>query len=192
MRRLQAGAREAQEVAAIGDADVVRIGNRAMASKIARGWILPSAPVAGALLGRRPLAPARDGSGAGLGPGLVDCRLAVACGLDHRRKRELRRGEQFGLAAAIVDQFAGIVGEADEARMREHRGRAIADLIIELAADQEHDIGLGHRRGPHRRRTTRDDRPAPGLGFPGYRDKARRWRRAGARARPPPRARRGR
>ena len=34
--------------------------------------------------------------------------------------------------------------------MRKHSGRAVAHLIIELAADHQHGIGLRHRRRAHR------------------------------------------
>ena len=31
-----------------------------------------------------------------------------------------------------------------------HRRRAVADLVVELAADQQHDVRLGHGSGAHR------------------------------------------
>ena len=64
-------------------------------------------------------------------------------------KRQMRRGEQLRLAAAVVDQFAGAIGDPDEARIRKHGRRAVADLVVELAADQQDDVGLGHRGRAH-------------------------------------------
>jgi hypothetical protein len=75
---------------------------------------------------------------------------AVARGLDHGGEREFGRREQFHLAAAVVDQLAGIVGEADEARLRKHRRRSVAELIIEPAPDEQHDVGLAHGGAAHR------------------------------------------
>ena len=64
-------------------------------------------------------------------------------------EREGRGREDFGLAAAIVDELASRVGEADELGFGEHRRRAVAELVVELASDHEHRIRFGHRRGPH-------------------------------------------
>ena len=84
-----------------------------------------------------------------VGPGLVQARFTVARGLDHGGERQRRRGQQFRLAASVVDQLARRIGDADEAGVREHRRRSVAELVIELAADDQHDVGLGHRGGAH-------------------------------------------
>ena len=94
-----------------------------------------------------------------------------------------------GLAAAVVDQLARIVGDADEAGVREDGRRAVAQLVVELAADDEDEVGLGHRGGAHGADDRRDGRTGRARGSPGCRDRRHRWRRAGAPApAPAPRA----
>jgi hypothetical protein len=122
-----------------------------MASKIARGWDLA------VRAGRRAAATGGRGGDAlavaaahALEPGRVGVGRAVARGLHHRGEREIGRREQFHLAAAVVDQLAGIVGEADEARLRKHRRRSVAELIVEPAPDEQHDVGLAHGGAAHR------------------------------------------
>ena len=103
-----------------------------------------------------------------LGPGPVDRGLAVARGLDHGRQRQGRRGQQLRVAAAVVDQLARRVGDADEAGVGEHRRRAVAHLVVELAADHEHEVGLGHgggAHGAHDRRVIGRDQAAALLGI---------------------------
>ena len=80
-----------------------------------------------------------------VGPGLVDAAFTIAGGCDHGFQCKMRRGEQLRLTAAIVDQFAGAVGDPDEARIRKDGRRAVADLVVELAPDQQDDVGVGHR-----------------------------------------------
>ena len=57
--------------------------------------------------------------------------------------------KKFRLAAAVVDQFAGRVGETDELGVWENGRRAIAELAIKLASDHEHHISFSRRHGPH-------------------------------------------
>ena len=84
-----------------------------------------------------------------LGPGLVHRGRSVSRRGSDGVEREGRRGEDLRIAAAVVDEFAGGVGEADELGLREHGRRAVAELVVELAADHEDRVGLGHRRGAH-------------------------------------------
>jgi hypothetical protein len=53
------------------------------------------------------------------------------------------------LAAAVVAKFIGVVGDAQEARRLEHRRRAVGHLVVELAADHQHAVGLLHGAGAH-------------------------------------------
>ena len=85
-----------------------------------------------------------------LGPAPIEPGRPVAGGLDDRGERQARGRQELRLAAPVVDQLARGVRDADEARAREHRGRAIAQLVVELAPDQQHEVGLAHRRGAHR------------------------------------------
>ncbi len=84
-----------------------------------------------------------------VGPGGICGGLAVARRFHHRRQRQIRARQQFRRATSVVQQFARIVGDPDEPRIREHRRRAIAELVVQLAADHQHRIRLGHRCGPH-------------------------------------------
>ncbi len=59
-------------------------------------------------------------------------------------------GQDLGLAAAVVAQFVGMVGDAHEARRLEHRGRAVGHLVVELAAHHQHQVGLLHGARAHR------------------------------------------
>ena len=77
-----------------------------------------------------------------IGPGLVDVGFSVASHFHHRCERKVGRGQEFRLPTTIVYQLAGIVGDTNKACMREHRWRSIADLIIELTADEQNDIGF--------------------------------------------------
>ncbi len=63
-----------------------------------------------------------------------------------RLERERRGREDLRFPAPVVDKFAGGVGDADEAGVREHRRRPVAHLVVELAADHDHEIGVAHRR----------------------------------------------
>ena len=96
--------------------------------------------------GGHPLAMAAAQS---VGPGLVHVRFTIARRLDHGGERERRSGQQLRLAAPVVDQLARGIGDADEAGVRKHRRRAVADLVVELAADHQHDVGFGHGGGAH-------------------------------------------
>ena len=103
---LQAGAGEAQEIAAVGDRHIIGIGNGG--DGIEDGARMDFAvgtrrrPVLGGRGGRALAVTAAQS----FGPRLVETGLAVAGGLEHCGKRELRRGQQLRLAAAIVDELA--------------------------------------------------------------------------------------
>ena len=118
----------------------------AMASKMAAGWTLPSGSDL-PRLGRRarPLALLAPHH---FRPAMVDTRLAVARRLDHGAKRQPRGRQHLRLPPPVVHQLAGIVRDPHEARVREHGRRAVAELVVELAADDEDQVGLRHRRGP--------------------------------------------
>jgi len=90
-----------------------------------------------------------------LGPGLVDSAFTVTGGGDHCFQRKVRRGEHLRLPAAIVDQLARAVGNPNEARVRKDGRRAVTDLVIELAPDQQDDVGVGHRGRANGRRSRR-------------------------------------
>ena len=66
----------------------------------------------------RPMPSAHDGGGAARQPTrFVEARFAVAGGFDHCRDGKLRGGQQLGLTAAIIDEFARSFGDADKARV---------------------------------------------------------------------------
>ncbi len=85
-----------------------------------------------------------------LRPLAVGRRRAVARRLQDRLERGGRRGEHLGGAAAVVAQLGGAVGDAHEARLAEHRRRAVGELEVEAAADGDDDVGLAHHRAAHR------------------------------------------
>ncbi len=83
-------------------------------------------------------------------PGRVDIGPSVAGGFHHGPQRQGRGGHDLRLAAAVVDELAGGVGDADERGVGEYRRRAVAELVVELAPDQQNHVGVGHGGGPHR------------------------------------------
>ena len=150
-RRLQAGAREAQQIAAVGDADIVRRRHRGDGVEDRARMHLAVGAGRGLFLARR-LGHARAVAlPHAVGPGLVERGLAVTGRVHHGGQRQVRRCQQFGLATAVVDQLAGIIRDPDEAGVRKHGRRPVGHLVVELAADQQNDIGLAHRRRTHRR-----------------------------------------
>ena len=54
---------------------------------------------------------------------------------------------KLDLAAAVLAELLPVVGDPDEARLAEPRGRAVRHLVVELAADHEQEVGLLHRAG---------------------------------------------
>ncbi len=165
-RRREADARKAQKVAAVGDRDVVGSGDLGDGIEDAARMDLAVRPergrVAEARRGALQLAPTHR-----LGPAGIEVWFRVAHGLDDRVQRQCRRGQDLGRAPPIVDQLARRVGDADEAGVRKHRRRAVAELIVELAPDHDDEIGLGHRLGPDRageRRVIERHQPAALLG----------------------------
>jgi hypothetical protein len=48
------------------------------------------------------------------------------------------------VAATVVDQLADGIGDANELCVREYCRRAITELVVELASDQQHHVGIGH------------------------------------------------
>ena len=67
--------------------------------------------------------------------------------------------KQLDLAAAVLAQFLPVVGDADEARVRQHRRRAVARLVVELAADDDHAGRPPASRARAPRRPPTDARP---------------------------------
>ena len=100
------------------------------------------------------------------GPGGVERRRRLAQGVGQGRERQAGIGQQFDLAAPVVAQFVGMVGDADEARLLEHGGRAVGHLVVELAADHQHQVGLLHGPGAHRADHRRRARRRPDRGSP--------------------------
>ncbi len=71
-------------------------------------------------------------------------------GIRQRRERERRGGEQLDLAAAILAQFLPVVADADQSRIGHDRGRTIARLVVELAADHNDQVRLLQCAPTHR------------------------------------------
>ena len=84
-----------------------------------------------------------------LGPGGIDVQPVA---LQRHRKRcqgGCRAGEQFDLPAPVLAQLFPAVGDADEASLRKDRRRAVAQLVVEFAADDDDQIRLLHRPAAH-------------------------------------------
>ncbi len=186
-------AREAQDVAAVGDRDRVRVA-APCAARRKSGW--------GACAHRcRPasvqsssayFAERRTCSSRMLFVHAASTAPRVRQLRGHRLKRQTRMRKQLDLPAPVLAQFLGVVGDAHPARVRKHCRRAVARLVVELATDRDDEVGLLHRHGrAPRRRTTRAFR-ARGRGSPACRDTARRSHRGSARAPPRFPSRRGR
>jgi hypothetical protein len=73
-----------------------------------------------------------------------------ADGSGERRQREARIRVQLDLAAAIFPQLVRVVGDPDPARIRKNGGRAVAHLVVELAAHGDDEVRLLHRSRTHR------------------------------------------
>ena len=176
-RGLQPDPREAQQVAAIGDGDIVGIGHIADGVEDRRGMHLAVAAAR-----RRRLAPfGRELEMLApqpLGPGPIRRgRLPRR----RRRRRAQSPASPGSRAAAVVDQLARRVGDADEAGVeRPPASRSRAGSRACGRARARCRPRPSPRRAWRRRRTRRR---APGRGSPGCRGRPRRWRRAGARAR---------
>ena len=110
-------------------------------------------------------------------PRRVERRAARGKRTYQRRERRRRVREQFDFAAPVLAQFFGVVTDAQEARLRPHGRRAVAGLVVELAADDDREIGFLHRARTHRADRRRMRRPAPGRDFPACRGTPRRWHR---------------
>jgi hypothetical protein len=67
-----------------------------------------------------------------------------------RRQRKARMCVQLDLAAAVLAQLLRVVGDADPPCMRKDGGRAISDLIVELAPDGDDEVRVLHRSRAHR------------------------------------------
>ena len=77
-------------------------------------------------------------------PGGVGARCAPRGGIGERGERQCGARKYFHHAAAVLAQLLPVVADADEARAGKHRRRTIAELIVELAADDHDQIGLLH------------------------------------------------
>ena len=173
--RRQADAREAQEVAAVGDDHGVgrqRVaaprradGSGCMRPSLAgRRVAIVGEQLLGALLvlraqalrpvaiGRRRRLPAASTIAASAGAGVA--RISTA-------PRRLSRSSEAR------------IGDAHESRRAEDRGRAVRELEVEPAADRHDDVGLAHHV-PRIAATTEDGRPARGRGSRRCRGRARR------------------
>src|SRR3954453_1782932 len=64
-----------------------------------------------------------------------------------KRFRDIPRECPF--ARTVVDELTGVRGDAQEARTRKGRGGAVAELVIELAADGQDEIRVPHRGRTH-------------------------------------------
>ena len=189
-RACEPDAGEAEKVAAVGDGDVVGIGHlprwrrrwRADGScRRRRSWRRFCAALS---------ACARDGGGAVRRPRPCRCR-ARGC----RPPPPSRRARGAGVASSsgsprrLSISSPAIVGEADEAGVAgtppASRSRAGSRACGRSRARRR---PRSSRRRAWRRRSP-DDRPARGRGFPGCRDRARRWRRGGGPAPAPALAR---
>ena len=148
----EADAREAQEIAAVGDDDGVRR-RCAPAGRRAGGWDGcarrvrrrgRASPRAASQRARRaaragPRAQSRSTAGA---------RSPAAATIAVERRAAV--GEDLDVAAAVVAQLGRDVGDAHEARVAEHRRRTVRKLEVEPAADGQHDVGLAHHGAAHR------------------------------------------
>src|SRR5262249_21341540 len=83
-------------------------------------------------------------------PGGIDVEPAPLQG--HRKCSQSGSGarEQLDLTAPILAQLFPAVCDADEAGVRKNGGRAVAELVVELAADDDHQIRFLHRLAAHR------------------------------------------
>ena len=112
---------------------------------------LPSSPaIVGSLLAAAAADALAVPASQSVDPGAVATRFAVSGSLRSWRRARAPASPAIPVTAPVVDQFAGIVGEADEAGFGKYCGGAVAELIVELAADQHDEIGIGHRGRPHR------------------------------------------
>ena len=84
-----------------------------------------------------------------LGPGGIDVQRAALQGHRERRQGGRRAGEQFDLPAPVLAQLFPAVGDADEAGLGKDRRRAVAQLVVEFAADDDDQIRLLHRPAAH-------------------------------------------
>ena len=148
-RRFQPQAGEAQDIAAVGDRDCIRFQHLAQCGEDAVGMHM--AVVAGrrarkvlGVFGR-----AANVLGAqGLRPLNVH-RVALRQRGGERGERERRVREQLDFSAPVFAQFFSVIGDAQPACVGQHRRRAVAHLIIELAPQRDHQIGLFHRTRAH-------------------------------------------
>ena len=85
-----------------------------------------------------------------LRPRLVEsCRRSFDS-VAERVEREAGCCEQLDLAAAVLAQLLPVVADAQDARVGQHRGRAVACLVVELAADDDQEIRFLHGACAHR------------------------------------------
>ena len=132
----EAQTREAQDVAAIGDRDRIGRSARRSAAKIRFGCMWPSFPA-----GASPQRGSRSSSRAGARRAATRSirgrsRLAVAGSASRAPRAPAPDGKQLDRATSVLAQLLGVVADAQETRRREHGRRAVADLVVELAADR--------------------------------------------------------
>ena len=150
-RGRQGDAREAENIAAVGDDDCVVVDHLpncvehtvgmhiAVGASRRRGHGGGELGAARAMLGAQTVDPRRVGGGRAIGGGGAD-------GIEGKR----RVGMNFDVAATVVIELIGGCPDPDKARFGKNRRRAVTELKIEAAADGEHQVGIAHRLGAHR------------------------------------------
>ena len=64
----------------------------------------------------------------------------------HGGERVRATGEHLDLTAAVVEELGCGVGDANEARVRKCDGRTVPELVVEFAAEQQHDVASAMAR----------------------------------------------